>query len=104
MLFIIGSGMLRTTGEYFVFCTCKLLFMSKAVKDKISKLLDKIEDEAVLNQLMEDVAFYASKKDIVDQLSPDQLKELDKAIEEADNKETITWTDFKKEMKEWKKK
>ena len=53
---------------------------------------------------MEDVAFYAGKKDIADQLSPDQLKELDKAIEEADNKETIPWDDFKKEMKEWKKK
>jgi len=78
--------------------------MSRAVKDKINKLLDEIEDEAVLNQLMEDVAFYATKKDIVDQLSPDQVKELDKAIEEADNKETITWDDFKKEMKGWKKK
>ena len=78
--------------------------MSKDVKDKINKLLNEIEDEAVLNQLMEDVAFYASKKDIVDQLLPGQLKELDKAIEEADGKETITWDDFKKEMKEWKKK
>lgn len=78
--------------------------MSKAVKDKINKLLDEIEDEAVLNQLMEEVAFYANKKDIVDQLSPDQLKELDKAIEEVDNKQTISWGDFKKEMKEWRKK
>ena len=78
--------------------------MSKAVKTKIYQLLDGIEDEVVLNQVMEDVAFYATKKDIVDQLAPDQLKELDKAIEEADNKETISWDDFKKEMKEWKKK
>jgi Arc/MetJ family transcription regulator len=78
--------------------------MSKTVKSKIYRLLDDIEDEAVLNQVMEDVAFYATKKDIVDQLAPGQLKELDKAIEEADNKETISWDDFKKEMKEWKKK
>ena len=78
--------------------------MSKAVKTKIYQLLDGIEDEAVLNQVMEDVAFYAAKKDIVDQLAPGQLKELDKAIKEADNKETISWSDFKKEMKEWKKK
>ena len=78
--------------------------MSKAVKTKIYQLLDGIEDEAVLNQVMEDVAFYATKKDIVDQLALDQLKELDKAIEEADNKETISWVDFKKEMKEWKQK
>lgn len=53
---------------------------------------------------MEDVAFYATKKDIVDELNADQLKELDKAIEEADNKETVSWDDFKKEMNEWRKK
>lgn len=53
---------------------------------------------------MEEMNFYASKKYIVDELTPDQLKELDKAIEEAGNKETISWDDFKKEMKDWKKK
>ena len=78
--------------------------MSKAVKTKIYQLLEGIEDEAVLNQVMEDVAFYATKKDAVDELNANQLKELDKAIEEADNKETVSWGDFKKEMKEWKKK
>ena len=78
--------------------------MSKTVKSKIFKLLEGIEDEAVLNQVMEDVAFYATKKDVVNELNPDQLKELDKAIKEADNKETIPWKEFKKEMKEWKEK
>ena len=78
--------------------------MRKAVKTKIYQLLEGIEDEAVLNQVMEDVAFYATKKDAVDELNANQLKELDKAIEEADNKETVSWSDFKKEMKEWKKK
>ncbi len=78
--------------------------MSKAVKTKIYQLLEGIEDEAILNQVMEDVAFYATKKDAVDELSATQLKELDKAIEEADNKETISSADFKKEMKEWKEK
>ena len=63
--------------------------MSKAVKTKIYQLLEGIEDEAVLNQVMEDVAFYATKKDAVDELTANQLKELDKAIEEADNK--ISW-------------
>ena len=78
--------------------------MSKAVKTKIYQLLEGIEDETVLNQVMEDVAFYATKKDAVGELNANQLKELDKAIEEADNKETVSWADFKKEMKEWKKK
>ena len=76
--------------------------MSKVVKSKIYQLLESIEDETVLNQEMEEMNFYASKKDVVDELNPDQLKELDNAIEETDNKETISWHDFKKEMKAWK--
>lgn len=79
--------------------------MSRSQKTKkIYELLEGIKDEAVLNQVMENVTFYTNKKDIVDELDPDQLKELDKAIEEADNKETISWDDFKKEMGEWRKK
>ena len=90
--------------EFFVIYIWNILTMSKAVKTKIYKMLEGIEDESVLNQVMEDVAFYATKKDIVDELSTNQLKELDKAIAEADNKETITWDDFKKEINEWRKK
>ena len=67
-------------------------------------MLESIEDEMVLNQVMEDVAFYTSRKDIVDNLDTEQVNELDKAIEEADNKETITWEDLKREMNEWRKK
>ena len=78
--------------------------MSEAVKSKIYQMLECIEDEMVLNQVMEEVSFYSSKKDIADDLTPEQLNDLDKAIEEADNKETITWDDFKKEMNEWRKK
>ncbi len=78
--------------------------MSKDVKAKIYRMLDDIQDETVLNQLMDDVAFYASKKDIVDELTPEQLSELKAAIKEADNDESISWADFKKEMHEWRKK
>ncbi len=80
----------------------KIFNMSKVVKSKIYQLLESIEDEGVLNQVMEEVAFYGAKKDTVDELNGSELKELDKATEEADNKETISWHDFKKEMKEWK--
>ena len=78
--------------------------MSKAVKSKIYKMLEDIQDESVLNQVMEDIAFYATKKDIADELDKEQLKELDKAIEEANKNETISWKDFKKEMNEWRQK
>ena len=79
--------------------------MSKAEKSKrIVELLECIEDEVVLTQVMEDVAFYASKMDIVDELNANQLKELDKAIEEANNNETISWNAFKNEMTGWRSK
>jgi hypothetical protein len=78
--------------------------MSKAIKSKIFQLLEGIEDDMVLNQVMENVAFYTSKNDIVDELTAEQLNELDKAIEEADKKETISWNEFKKEINEWRKK
>ena len=87
-----------------VYNPVEVMNMSKEVKTKIYQLLDNIEDEAVLNQLMEEVTFYSTKKDITDELTPAQLQELDQAIEEADKKETIPWNDFKKEMNEWRKK
>jgi hypothetical protein len=81
----------------------KKYFMSKEVKSKIYKMIDSIEDENTLQMLMEDVAYYASDKDVAEELTKDQLRELDEAISEADNNETIDWNDFKKEMNEWKK-
>ena len=78
--------------------------MKKPLKSKIYQMLEEIEDEKILSQVMEDVAFYTRKKDITDELTPEQLKELNAAIKEADKKETINWDDFKKEMNEWRKK
>ena len=78
--------------------------MSDLVKSKIYQLIDSIKDEATLTQVMEDVTFYASKGDIIDELTLDQLKNLDTAIEEVKSGQTIPWEDFKKEMDEWRKK
>ena len=42
------------------------------------------------------LAYYANDKDITDELTKDQLKELDEAISEADKNDTTYWNDFKK--------
>lgn len=78
--------------------------MGKDIRSKIVHMLTEIEDEAVLNLVMEDIAFYTGKQDIVDNLTAEQTKELDAAIKEADKNEIIPWDDFKKEMNEWRKK
>ena len=53
-------------------------------------------------QVMEDVAFYAAEKDIIDDLSASQLEDLDDAINQANNKDVIHWNDFKNEINEWR--
>lgn len=77
--------------------------MNNPLKQKIYEMLESIEDESILYQVMEDVAFYTSGQDVVDTISPKQLLELDEAISEADKGKTISWNEFKKEMNEWRK-
>ena len=78
--------------------------MNNELKSQIHQLVDSIEDENVLQMIMEEMAYYAGHKDITDQLNDEQLKELNKAILEADDDEPIDWEDFKKQMIEWEKK
>lgn len=78
--------------------------MNNTIKDRIHKLVDSIHNEETLNQVMEDVAFYSSKEDVVDNLNANQLKELEAAMKEADNNEVTTWAEFRNELGEWKKK
>ncbi len=85
----------------------KYLFMNEDIKKELHKLIDEIDDTESLNILREEAAAYvtASSKDIMDELTPEQLKELDEAIAEADRGEgLIPWNDFKKEMESWIKK
>jgi hypothetical protein len=59
-------------------------------------LLEDINDIVTLTQVMDDMAFYACKKGIMDKLNRKQANELDIAIRERNEKETIPWKDFKK--------
>ncbi len=77
--------------------------MNETLKSKIHNLVDTIDDERTLIKVMEDVIYYASKKNIENELTPVQQHELNEAISEADNGETITWEDFKNELNEWKR-
>jgi predicted transcriptional regulator len=77
--------------------------MNETLKSKIHELVDSINDEGTLMQVMEDVTYYATKKNIDDELTPAQQHELNEALSEADEGETITWEDFKNELNEWKR-
>ena len=78
--------------------------MSEDVKTKIHEMIDTITNESVLQMVSEDITYYAQEADIIDELNDSQLEELNTAIYEADNNETVSWNDFKTEMEKWKQK
>lgn len=78
--------------------------MKAELKTELHKLIDEIEDEEALNILREDAAVYAGKKDILDDLTEEELRELDESIAEADRGEVVTYEEFQKHMEEWKRK
>jgi PHD/YefM family antitoxin component YafN of YafNO toxin-antitoxin module len=78
------------------------------LKKKLHELIDSIDDEHTLNVLNEDIVPYVIENrtkeadDIEDNLTAEQLKDLDEAIAEADRGETISFDEFKKNMEEWR--
>ncbi len=75
--------------------------MKTDLKNDLHKLIDEIDDEQALNILKEEAAVYAGKKDILDDFSEDELKELDEAIAEADKGEAVSYEEYKKIVAGW---
>lgn len=79
------------------------------LKKKLHELIDSIDDEHTLSVLHEDVVPYvienrtkeADEED--DDLTEEELQQLDKAIKEADRGETISDEEFRKRMARWLK-
>ena len=80
------------------------------IKAELHKKIDSIDDEHTLHVLNEDIVPYAienrtKEKDEEDEnLTPEQEKELDEAIRQADNGETISWEEFLNSTKQWRTK
>ncbi len=80
------------------------------LKKKLHELIDGIEDEHTLSVLNEDIVPYVIENqtqaahDVEDDLTEEQLKDLDESIAEADRGETISYEEFKKNMEEWRTK
>lgn len=77
------------------------------LKKKLHELIDSIDDEPTLSMLNEDVVPYVIENrtkeldNIEDNLTDEQLKDLDESIAEANRGETISYEEFKKNMDEW---
>ena len=79
------------------------------LKIELHKLIDSIEDEHILNVLHDDIVPYVienrkKKMDENDDLTEEQLKELDEAIKEADEGKTVSWNEYQKATARWRTK
>ncbi len=77
------------------------------LKKELHALIDSIDDEETLNVLHDDVVPFVIGSKVKESgaeefLTPEQEKELEAAIKEADNGETISWEDFLNATKQWR--
>lgn len=76
------------------------------LKEKLHQYIDNLEDENALNMLHEAAVEYKrlEGKDIVDELTPDQLARLQESIKQADEGKTISHEDAMKRIASWRSK
>lgn len=77
----------------------------KDLKKELVELIENSNDEELLSLLKEDIVHYGKlqSRDVTDDLSEEQLKEL-KALSEEDEKDTHSLDDFKKATSKWRSK
>ncbi len=76
------------------------------LKKELHALIDNMEDEEVLSMLKEECAFYSTskQKDITDDLSHEQVKELEEQLNEDLMKDTISLDEFNEATAKWRTK
>lgn len=80
--------------------------MSKEqLKKELHELIDKIEDEELLNVVKEDIVAYQSPPafDDLSDLTDEQRAELEESINEDPEKDTISQEEFNQFIKTWRK-
>ncbi len=73
------------------------------IKKQLHSYIDMIEDEAQLEMLHEAAEVYAAKKqpDIIDSLTPEQLKRLEESIKQSDEGKLTPHEDVIKISRQW---
>lgn len=78
---------------------------NEKLKKELHALIDNTEDEDLLNMVKEDIIACQteSKKEFDDlsDLSPEDRQELEEQAAEDPLKDTVSFEEYKKEMKEW---
>lgn len=81
------------------------------LKKKLHELIDSIDDEHTLSVLNEDIVPYVIENrtkeadeeadEVEENLTEEQIKDLENSIKEADEGKTMSYEEFKKRMSRW---
>ena len=80
------------------------------IKVELHKKIDSIEDVHTLNVLNDDIVPYTienrtkDKDEEDEELTEEQEKDLDEAIRQVENGETISWEEFLNSTQQWRTK
>lgn len=80
------------------------------IKAELHKKIDSIKDAHTLNLLNDDIVPYAienrtkDKDEEDEELTEEQEKELDEAIRQIENGETVSWEEFLNSTQQWRTK
>jgi len=78
----------------------------KKLKEELHQYIDKLEDETALQMLHEAAVAYetAGEKDVVDELTPEQLERLKESLEQLNNGQWKSHDEVMKESRTWLRK
>jgi tRNA splicing endonuclease len=78
--------------------------MPITLKQELIKKITATEDEGLLQLLLADIDYFSGtgKTDVTDELSPEDLSELEQLIKEPFGQETESYEAFKKATGKWR--
>ena len=71
------------------------------LKKQLHNYIDLIDDEETLHMLNDTMAAYATEADTDDELTPEQLEDLDRSLEEAERGEFISHEEVMKKYADY---
>jgi hypothetical protein len=101
---LFGSG--SNSGVKIVFLFKLLVMDKKKLKEELHQYIDKLEDETALSMLHEATVEYekTDQKDILDELTPEQLARLQESIKQANEGKTFSHDEALKRIEAWRSK
>ena len=78
----------------------------KKLKEELHQYIDNLEDETALQMLHEATVDYETykNKDILDELTPEQLARLQESIKQVEEGKTISHEEAMKQIASWRSK